>query len=718
MKLVNTFLGLIAVFIFVNISNAQYYYNRAFSLPGGAGNYVATDPGANLSITGSFTVECWVRPVNISAPANQILVQKRLGSAASGYTLYAATGGRPALRTNGTTRLTGTDSIKNNVWNHVAGTFNAITGIFVVYVNGVACGTVTVAAGLPSPDADSLRIGAGFNNPYAGLIDEIRIWNVERTASEIAATMRLPLGLTGGTYPGLVAVYRANTVTGGSGIEPINGYTAHLRGGSTFADIGSNPGSPMAFNTGLISDGTDGHYVAIPSSSASSPTNAMTLEAWVYHNNASTQVIFAKGSSNYPYRMVKSIGSSFRVFINGTAPGSGNFGGIIPTNKWTHLAFTYDGATSTYTYYMNGVQTQTGTQALSIPTNTDSVTIAGGPSLVEYVGMIDEVRIANYVKTPLQIAKGMYVSIDSNNEPNPTGSNLAFNFEGTLQSYADTITGKGVFNGTGMRFTRSFDQNEPPPTLNRFDAINFANGFSTRYCDLFIGSAPPATVTDSVFFPISSTISDVNVFVGIEHIYANDVSVSLRNPAGNTTLVLYPGAATDAGVNFVTIFDDQADSTIGGSLKAPFSPRVKPTNALSAFNGQNTSGWWKIIVTDNVPSSNNGTLIGWGIQFNNQTLVGVENNYTGIADKFSLNQNYPNPFNPTTTIKYSLAKDVNVKILLFDILGREIQTLTNEFQRAGSYELLFNAKSLASGTYFYKIIAGDFVDTKKMLLIK
>lgn len=717
MKLATTFLGIFTVFIFVNISNAQYYYNRAFNLPGGAGNYVVADPGANLSITGSFTLECWVRPNSITSPVNQILFQKRLGSGQTGYGLYAASGGRPAVRTNQTTRLTAPDSIKNGVWTHVAATFNSTTGTFVIYMNGVQSATIDVAVGIPAPDTDSLRIGAGFNNPYNGLIDEIRIWNVDRSQSEIAATMRIPLGVTGSIYPGLVAVYRANTVTGGSGTELINGYNAYLRGSSTYADIGNNPGNPMAFNTALYSDGSDGEYVAIPNSDATSPTSAFTIESWVYSTSTAIQVVVGKGTANYPYRLIKSSGNSFRVVINGTTPGTGNYGGVIPQNKWTHLAFTYDGGTGVYSYYMNGVQTQAGNQTIAIPTNADSLTIGGGRSLAEWSGMIDEVRLANYVKTPLQIAKGMFVSIDSNNEPNPTGSNLAFNFEGTLQSYADAITGNAVFVGDGTRFTQTSNPAEQTSPLNRWDAGNFAEGFSMRAADLPFG-AFPISVTDSVFFPQNLTLSDVNVFVGVGHIFANDVSVSLKNPSGSTTVVLFPGGSADVGMNVMTVFDDLADSSISSTLKAPFSPRVRPSNPLSAFNGQNAAGWWKITVTDITPAANDGRLYGWGIQFNNQTLVGIENNYTGIAERFSLSQNYPNPFNPSTTIKYSLAKDVNVKILLFDILGREIQTLTNEFQKAGSYEMLFNARSLSSGTYFYKILAGDFVETKKMLLVK
>ena len=97
-------------------SQSQYYFNRAFSLPGSAGNYVVTDPGANLSITGDFTVECWVKQA-VSTGA-QIVVQKRLGTGSTGYTLYM-NGGRVVIRTNGTTRLTGATIVPLNVWTHI-----------------------------------------------------------------------------------------------------------------------------------------------------------------------------------------------------------------------------------------------------------------------------------------------------------------------------------------------------------------------------------------------------------------------------------------------------------------------------------------------------------------------------------------------------------------------------------------------------------------------
>jgi hypothetical protein len=85
---------------------------------------------------------------------------------------------------------------------------------------------------------------------------------------------------------------------------------------------------------------------------------------------------------------------------------------------------------------------------------------------------------------------------------------------------------------------------------------------------------------------------------------------------------------------------------------------------------------------------------------------------------YSLSQNYPNPFNPATTISYSLLQADNVKLKVYDRLGREVQTLVNQLQDAGSYSIRFDASKLASGIYFYKLQAGGFTETKKMMLVK
>ena len=89
-----------------------------------------------------------------------------------------------------------------------------------------------------------------------------------------------------------------------------------------------------------------------------------------------------------------------------------------------------------------------------------------------------------------------------------------------------------------------------------------------------------------------------------------------------------------------------------------------------------------------------------------------------IPTAYALSQNYPNPFNPTTTIKYQIPELSFVTIKVYDVLGIEIATLVNEEKAVGSYEVEFDATSLPSGIFFYKLQAGDFVATKKMVLMK
>ena len=97
--------------------------------------------------------------------------------------------------------------------------------------------------------------------------------------------------------------------------------------------------------------------------------------------------------------------------------------------------------------------------------------------------------------------------------------------------------------------------------------------------------------------------------------------------------------------------------------------------------------------------------------------IGVDDDLPTAKD-FRLFQNYPNPFNPSTKIYYHIAQTGFVKLAVYDILGNEVETLVNEEKHTGSYEVNFDATGLSSGIYFYKIQVGDFVQTKKMILLK
>jgi hypothetical protein len=111
-----------------------------------------------------------------------------------------------------------------------------------------------------------------------------------------------------------------------------------------------------------------------------------------------------------------------------------------------------------------------------------------------------------------------------------------------------------------------------------------------------------------------------------------------------------------------------------------------------------------------------------GIVYGDTTLTGIDDEENPIASEFTLEQNYPNPFNPTTNIGFRIADFGFVTLKVYDVLGNEIATLVSEEKPAGKYEVEFSPETIikqpASGIYFYQLKSGNFVETKKMILLK
>lgn len=151
----------------------------------------------------------------------------------------------------------------------------------------------------------------------------------------------------------------------------------------------------------------------------------------------------------------------------------------------------------------------------------------------------------------------------------------------------------------------------------------------------------------------------------------------------------------------------QADNPPSGTVYAPSGTRLKSLGVHEHWNNSINKQY----------SRNLGT--GNGIELVQLTgkVTSVQSENT-ISTGYSLSQNYPNPFNPTTVINYSIPKQSNVRIVVYDGLGREVATLLNEYKPAGNYTVQFNAGKLAGGVYLYRIKAGDFVQTKKLILLK
>jgi len=100
------------------------------------------------------------------------------------------------------------------------------------------------------------------------------------------------------------------------------------------------------------------------------------------------------------------------------------------------------------------------------------------------------------------------------------------------------------------------------------------------------------------------------------------------------------------------------------------------------------------------------------------TTSGSKRPPSEVPEHFALDQNYPNPFNPSTTIRYELPHASRVSLKIYNTLGQEVATLVNETKAAGVYTVQFDAGNLASGVYFYRLQARNFVETKKLVVLR
>ena len=119
--------------------------------------------------------------------------------------------------------------------------------------------------------------------------------------------------------------------------------------------------------------------------------------------------------------------------------------------------------------------------------------------------------------------------------------------------------------------------------------------------------------------------------------------------------------------------------------------------------------FWQVYAEDNTSSWDNGS-------FDLVTYAAESDSHNDIS--YNLNQNYPNPFNPTTTIVYSVPQRSIISLVVYNAIGQQVSVLANEEKEVGTYRINFDATGLPSGIYFYRLSAGNFVTTKKMVLLK
>lgn len=213
-----------------------------------------------------------------------------------------------------------------------------------------------------------------------------------------------------------------------------------------------------------------------------------------------------------------------------------------------------------------------------------------------------------------------------------------------------------------------------------------------------------------------------------------DVGIYALKQAGTETDHIYK-KTVDGGTSWSTITNSVLDNLAPSGLQyipGSVSTYVVTGGRASTMRGFGVSHdagetWTLLDTLGNVYISFASDIRGWGSQFGSNMLYSyVGPRITNIQEEvidlvptgYSITQNYPNPFNPVTTIRYSIPTPSKVVIKIFDILGNEIAILMDKEKHVGTYELTWNAANLPSGVYFYRLTAGDFIATKKMVLLK
>ncbi|NNJ52161.1 MAG: T9SS type A sorting domain-containing protein [Ignavibacteriaceae bacterium] len=175
-----------------------------------------------------------------------------------------------------------------------------------------------------------------------------------------------------------------------------------------------------------------------------------------------------------------------------------------------------------------------------------------------------------------------------------------------------------------------------------------------------------------------------------------------RNTTGIDTDV-FVAKSTDGGATFENFKVSESSFTPTSSIF--FGDYTN----IAAWNGKIYPIWMRL---------HNSQLSVWVAPLTDSTTITHSEIDKNIPSYYVLFQNYPNPFNPSTTISYQLPEAAFVTLSVFDVLGNEIQTLTNNFMQAGVHEIIFDASDFSSGMYFYRIIANEFEQMNKMILIK
>lgn len=390
----------------------------------------------------------------------------------------------------------------------------------------------------------------------------------------------------------------------------------------------------------------------------------------------------------------------------------GFFPGAIPIFDGTNYFLVWCG----FDYILKGQLVSTSGNLIGSPFNIANNISSERPSLFD-LAFGENTTLVIFIKTDGHVY-GQIVDKSGNLVGNqiPISSNLAressIAFDGTnfLVTWVENVNDKDIYgqfvSKSGSLVGSNFIIDNGPyfsdnPTSLAYDGTRYLLAFHETPNSQ--GENPKWTIVGK-FITTSGTVEE---------------SFTIVDSSAQPFL---PKVAFDGNNYFITWTQFTNYSLMGRFFNTSGTPLNEPEVLLAPstdhkvpIGGVGFGGGLYLVVGTKVDSNfSDGDI--YGTFVNPVTEVESQNNQ--IPDKYELFQNYPNPFNPSTTIKYSIKESGFVQLKVYDVLGKEIETLVNEERRQGNYSVKFNSNNLPSGVYFYTLRVNNFVQSRKMILLR
>lgn len=692
-------------------------HSMALNFDALADQHLSVTDKTGLQGNANYTLEAWVYPTSYTdfptIFGNDFNASFWLGLTTTGRVRFYPRGGSsfdsPAV-------------IPLNSWTHIAATYNSATGSK-IYVNGSLNATNASILGAPGVTSTDLRIGADRSGAvpfyfWRGALREVRIWSVERTAGQILDHLYVQPPLPPHSA-GLQAAWRGRVslVGGAHVIDEVSaaaGFTEH-----SAALVNVLPtsfqrmlGYPQHTNTGMAFDGSTSYAQLSPPPCCPMDNGSITIMGWIAPNSVSTfQTIVGRDYATSFWFGTSPTGR-LRFYASGLAGGIVDTpANVISAGRWQHVAVTYDQTTTRF--YVNGrLVHSTGALTGAIPVTADPVRVGANGSAVPsfyFQGRMDDMLIVNgAVSASTIVDRVTYTGTTTRlSIPDAGGTpRTAYLICGPAGDYYVTSTWHGTARSVPAGTSSSNFARTSVPIHGFMNDFMLAEGRTH--------GGITATETDSLLSTVASTLTTtydkvitgmrVFVFAPVENLQTLDLE--LKSPAGTAVALITTGEAR--GRNLHCLFADDALVSLAGSagpydvepaISSLADGTIKPSQPLSAFNGESTAGTWFLTGA----SSNLDDKLGlwaWGIQWNDLT-VGVEG--SGPAGGVALANTGANPARGGGSFAFTLPAEAQARLELIDILGRRVAVLYDARTPAGHTSVQWRARELGAGVYFARL---------------